>query len=124
MTTSPAFLNYTPHAINVVITDPAKGETREICYLSDGVARVTEIQEIVGTHDGVELRATRYGTIEGLPDPQPDNSLTTRYIVSMLVRQVNERSPHPRSDLVSPDTDRSCIRDEKNQIKAVTGFCV
>jgi hypothetical protein len=112
-----SYRNFTPHTINVQL---ANGESRE--FPSEGVARVTESQVVVDTHDGVELRGTTYGRIEGLPEEEGDGK--TRFIVSMLVRQVNASRYAPRDDLVSPDTGRSCIRDEKGQIKAVTGFCI
>ena len=107
-----SFHNYTPHKINVC--------ERE--YPSEGVARVTETQEVVCLHDGIELRKTLYGAIEGLPDPDPDGK--TLFIVSMVVRHINDLSVNRRTDLVSPDTGKSCIRDEKGNIKGVTGFCV
>ncbi len=111
-----SYRNFTPHTINVQL---ANGESRE--FPSEGVARVTECQEVVATHDGIELRGTKYGRIEGLPT---EGDGTTRIIVSMLVRQVNASLYAPRYDLVSPDTGKSCVRDEKGQIKAVTGFCI
>lgn len=109
-----SYRNFTPHPINVQVGD----QSRE--FPSEGVARVSESQEVVGEHDGIELRRTTYGSIEGLPEPDGK----TKFIVSMLVHQANERAQFARADLVSPDSGKSCIRDERGNIKAVTGFCV
>lgn len=109
-----SYRNFTPHPVNVQVD----GQNRE--FPSEGVARVTESQVVVGQHDGIELRRTSYGGIEGLPEPDGK----TRFIVSMLVRQANERSPFARADLVSPDSGKNYIRDERGNIKAATGFCV
>ena len=56
----------------------------------------------------------KLGEVQGLPDEAEDTLL----IVS---RMVFEASPH-RNDLVVPDTGRTCIRDSKDRIIAVTRF--
>lgn len=109
-----SFENYTPHAIVVQTPD------NTFTFQSKGIARVTESQEKVGEHGGFELRKTFYKEIEGLPEPKDG----IKYIVSMVVSQANARLCTPRTDLVSPDTGKTSIRDEKGMIKAVTGFTV
>lgn len=108
------FENYTPHTIVVQTSQ----ET--FTFPSKGSVRVLENQEKLGEYGGVELRKTNYGEIDGLPEPR--NGI--KYIVSMVVIMANSKSINPREDLVSPDTGKSCIRDEKGMIKAVTGFTV
>jgi hypothetical protein len=106
------FVIYTPHTINV---QTSQGDQH--AFPSQGIARVTEKQSVVGSESGIELRTTIYGEIEGLPEVKEGVFV----IVSLLVRQVNTASPNPRKDLVSPDTGASCIR-ENGVIKSVTGF--
>jgi len=109
------FENYTPHTIVVKFNND-----ESISYPSFGVARVTEEQVICSKIENIEIRKTCYKDIIGLPE-QADNK---KYIVSMVVAQANLKLLKPRTDLVSPDTGRTCIRDEKGQITAVTGFII
>lgn len=107
--------NYTPHAVTVF------QEGGQVTFPSVGVCRVSEQQEIVGAHRNCQLRRTTYGEIVDLPAPRAG----VRYIVSMLVAQVNARCTEPRSDLVYPDTGpRSVVRDEQGNIRGVSGFLV
>ena len=108
------FQNYTPHTINV---ETVYGK-REFPSLGD--ARVSESTTIINSTDDIELRRVFYKEITGLPEPMPGKM----YIVSMVVAQANRRSLYPRKDLVSPDTGSTCLRNEKGQIRAVTGFVV
>lgn len=108
--------NYTPPTIVFRFQDGG-----EVSFHSEGVARVTETQEEVGTiKEVIPLRRTSYGEIVGLPEVEENVLL----IVSLVVRQANDLSPNPRKDLISPDTGKSCIRGDNGQIIAVTGFCV
>lgn len=109
------FENYTPHTIIVKVT-----EDEQLTFPSLGVARVTEEQSVRSKVGNIELRETRYKEITGLPEPSTDKLL----IVSMVVAQANLRTTNPRTDLVCPDTGRTCLRDEKGQICGVTGFVV
>jgi hypothetical protein len=104
------FENYTPHAVTI----------KSITFPSVGVARVEEEQLVVGNVEGFEIRQTIYKEIVGLP-PQ-SSAGEVHYIVSMVVAQANARSREPRTDLLSPDTGKSCLRDAKGAIVAVTGF--
>src|SRR5437879_1638997 len=107
-----SYQNYTPHTINVHLDH---GEQFE--FPSQGIARVNESRTDMPSHGNIPIQKTTYGHIEGLPPSQQG----VKYIVSMVVSQVNQKSLNPRDDLVSPDTGRICIRDEKGNIKAVTG---
>lgn len=109
------FENYTPHTI---IVKP--GNDEQTSYSSLGVARVTEEQTVHSKVGNIEIRKTDYKEIIGLHEP----SSGKMYIVSMVVAQANLRTTNPRVDLVCPDTGRTCLRDEKGQICAVTGFVV
>lgn len=109
------FENYTPHTIVV-----KPGNDEQLTFPSLGVARVTEEQSMRSKVENIELRETKYKEITGLPEP----STNKMYIVSMVVAQANLRTTSPRVDLVCPDTGRTCLRDEKGQICAVTGFVV
>ena len=64
-----------------------------------------------------EVRDIEYGDIIGLPPPIHN----TKIIVSAVVMSANEKSHHPRNDLVRSDTGRTCKR-VGNTIEYVTGF--
>jgi len=81
-----AFVNLTPHAINI-----AGG----VSILPSGtVARCASVSSEAGTHEGVSLVHADFGAVEGLPGPVAG----TIYIVSALVRAA---SPS-RGDVASP----------------------
>lgn len=94
------FVNLTPHAINIITEDRQPVATFE----SEGVARVATKSVQKDVVDEVPIFATKYGKIEGLPEPRPN----TFYIVSMLCKQA---CPN-RKDLLSPS---QLIRDENGQ---------
>lgn len=110
-----SYLNYTPHNIDVQLEDGTN-----VTIPSSGSARVTETRQSLQSHAGIPLQTTIYGHIEGLPEEKEN----IKIIVSMLVTQINKNSLFPRKDLVSPDTGRTCMRDEKGNVKAVRGFLV
>ncbi len=89
-------INLTPHTIHLPnLTIEPSGK----------VARCKEFTELAGIVSGIELIYRRYGDVEDLPDPDPDNF----YIVSMMVRQALPN----RYDIASPG---DLIRDESGQI--------
>lgn len=101
------FVNLTPHEVVVV-------DGIEYRFPASGtVARVTEITEEAPRIGGFRVVRKTYGEVTDLPEPAPD----TVYIVSALVREAAKRS-----DLVSPDSGKDAIRNEKGQIIAVRGF--
>lgn len=100
-------INLTPHTINIhtqagVVSVPASGT----------VARVATSREPLETlANGIQLYHTRYGEVEGLPEPQEG----TGYIVSALVRQAVPM----RLDVFSPG---SLIRDGQGQPMGCEGL--
>jgi len=103
----------TPHAIH--IADDAGNIIRTI-EPSGHVARVSVDQQVVGEIDGVPVVETRWGAVEGLPEPEPD----TVYITSTLVMQAAKAMG--RTDVVSPDTGPTAVRDSEGRIIAVRRF--
>lgn len=61
------FVNLTPHDIHVHHAD---GTTFTIPR-SGRVARVASLPVEVATADGIPVRETRYGTVDGIPEPAP-----------------------------------------------------
>lgn len=103
------FINLTPHRINVVTPEGVEHE-----FQSEGVARIDETGfSVLRAHAGVDIRETQYGAVVGLPEPQPG----VLYIVSSMVR---DRMPG-RTDLVSPDSGKTCLCENGN-IKATRAF--
>jgi len=107
-------INLTPHTITIV------GEGNKFALNiepSGKLARVTAVTETVGTITvktdvnvlttsfKVPITTTRYGEVEGLPDPSPD----TIYVVSSLVAG---RVPD-REDVFIPNES---VRDEEGRI--------
>lgn len=98
---SSQLVNLTPHTVNIY---DLEGKVQVVSLQSEGVARVSTTSVVVGEIQGVSLVATKYGQIEGLPEPKEG----VIYVVSFIVRQA---APH-RTDLASPG---QLIRDEKQQ---------
>ena len=93
-------INLTPHEITIIrddgsITIPP----------ADTVARCAVTRRQVGSVDGIPVNRSVFGTVEGLPDPQPD----TYYIVSAVVAQACP----DRNDLLIPD---DTVRDDQGRI--------
>ncbi len=103
------FVNVTPHAIVVRLADGSE----QVFPPSGVIARCSSKNIPCSSIEGVPCSKTSFGEVEGLPPPQEG----VVYIASLLVR---ERSA--RSDVVSPDTGPTAIR-ENGQVKAVLGFC-
>ena len=100
-------VNLTPHALNFMPEGP-DGPTVTIPP-SGQVARcaVHRVQVDTVTVDGITIpvNQTQFGTVTGLPDPQPD----TIYIVSSLVAQ----AVPDRQDVFIVD---DAVRDEQGRI--------
>ena len=104
-------VNTTPHDINIV--DDA-GNVVMTYPRSSMVVRVSVTTKPVGSIDGVELVATEFGEVTGLPDPCEG----TMYIVSRMVVDNSTRD-----DLVGPDVGPGqVVRDENGQIVGVRRF--
>ncbi len=105
-------VNLTPHPVVVqlesgeVITFQASGQ----------VARVNLTQVPSGDVNGIPVVKTTYGTVDGLPDPQPG----TVFIVSGMVMSALRGT---RQDVIQPDTGPDgVIRDVTGRIVAVKRF--
>ena len=110
--TDVTFVNLTPHDI-VVYRDDDRTET---IPASGQVARVQTIQEQVDELNFIPVVRTKFGEVEGLPEPRRD----TVYIVSSLVLQALRGS---RKDIVAPDTGpESAVRDENGRIIGIRRF--
>ncbi len=102
-------VNVTQHPIVIRLDDE-----RELILQPSGVhARVTTEQTVVAEADGVPIVATRFSEIRDLPEPKEG----VLYVASTLVAQAAARIG--RSDVVSPDTGPTAIRDSNGQIVAV-----
>ena len=104
-------INLTPHAITLQV-----GETSTTFAASGEVARVAQTLTDTGlVVNGAPVMANSFGAVIGLPEPQDGVFL----IVSGLVLSALQGS---RTDVIAPRTDVTAIRNEANQIVAVTGW--
>lgn len=94
-------INLTPHAINVVC-----GITTRTIPASGTIARVSTESVLVGEINGLPIYQTKYGELEGLPEPKVD----TMYIVSAMAAAAAKAAG--RDDILSPG---ELIRDEAGQ---------
>lgn len=101
------FINLTPHALNVRKAD---GTFLELPP-SGTVARRSVERVVVGEIDGVTVYATKFGELEGLPEPTKD----TIYIVSALAAQACA----DRHDVLAPG---EAIRDEVGRVIGCNGL--
>jgi hypothetical protein len=102
------FVNLTPHALNVLKAD---GTFLELPP-SGTVARRSVERVVVGEVDGITVYATKFGQLEGLPEPTKD----TIYIVSALAAQACA----DRNDVLVPG---EAIRDEAGRVIGCDGLC-
>lgn len=100
-------INLTPHKVVIVGED----NFPIIEYPSQGIARVSQLTEPVGTINNVPLFRVSLGDVENLPEPQEN----TFYIVS---RMVAEALPH-RKDLLIPT---ELVRDQEGRVIGCRGF--
>ncbi len=106
------FKNLTPH--NIVVRNDDGTDT--VVEPAGMIARVSVVSELLTVLGGVKIYTTKYGEVVNLPAPEDG----VYYIVSGMVKAA---APF-RTDLVSPLTDGSAIRDEKGQIVAVRGLVI
>ena len=105
-----SFINCTPHPIVV-----RKSDGTEITFAPSGIIpRMASETYGIGSFEGIELRRTKFGEVEGLPSWDKEGTLL---IVSGMILDAVKRG-----DLVAPDTGPSAIRDSSGRIIAVTGF--
>lgn len=98
-------VNLTPHVITLITE---KGEIK--IQPSGTIARVAVTREKIGevtvsNNIIIPVYKNKFGSVENLPDPQPD----TLYIVSSLVAQ----AVPDRKDVVIPDDS---VRDSEGRI--------
>jgi len=108
-----AFVNLTPHEINVLGPDGAEVQT---IPSSGQIARITTSAAVLAIVEGVELFKTTYGDVVGLPSPAPG----VIYIVSGAV------AGHPsimgrRDDVVSPG---ALVRGADGQPRGCRGLSI
>lgn len=104
------FVNLTPHAIKVVAADGAPVAV----FPADGtVARVATTTAVSAVVDGIEIFATTYGEVVGLPAPAPG----VTWIVSGIV--AGHPSVRGRADVVSPG---ALVRGPDGQPVGCRGF--
>ena len=96
------FVNLTPHSITFITE-----EGNRVIEPSGTVARLTTETIINGYIGGIPVTITKYGEIEGLPDPDPN--CETIYIVSSLVAG----RCHDRDDVYIPNES---VRDSEGRI--------
>lgn len=95
-------INCTPHAITFLREDNSVLATVEP---SGTIARASQTREAVGNINGIVVNQCSYGSVTGLPDPQPE----TIYLVSALTAQACRN----RDDVFIVD---DAVRNEAGQI--------
>lgn len=95
-------INLTPHAINFLREDNSVLATVEP---SGTIARASQTRDRVSEVNGIPVNQCSYGSVTGLPDPQPE----TIYLVSALTAQACRN----RSDVFIVD---DAVRNESGQI--------
>jgi len=106
-------INLTAHPIHIADAD---GRVIRTLEPSGHVARVAVEQREVGVIDGVPVVESVFGEVEGLPEPQDG----VVYIVSTPTMLAARKMG--RTDVVSPDTGPTAVRDEEGRIVAVRRF--
>ena len=123
-----AIKNLTPHDIFVRLTIPSTlpyydergwmerppSFEKTLCFPPEGIVPRVETVEVPSAPvEGIPTVVRKMGHVVGLPDPQEG----VWYLVSSLVFEASERS-----DLLCPDTGKTCIRDNHGNNVAVTRF--
>ena len=110
-------VNLTPHPLNLC---DEKGEVKTVIPASGRVARIEVEQRVVGYVERPEGKkwpvvTSDVGRIKGLPKP----SAGSLYVVSLFVLA---NLPAGRSDVIAPDTGKTCVRDDAGRIVGVRQF--
>nr|DAZ56591.1 MAG TPA: hypothetical protein [Caudoviricetes sp.] len=95
-------INCTPHAINFLREDNSVLATVEP---SGAIARAAQTRDRVSEVNGIPVNQCSYGSVTGLPDPQPE----TIYLVSALTAQ----ACRDRNDVYITD---DAVRDDSGRI--------
>lgn len=100
-------LNLTPHAITLRLPDG-----QDVTLSPSGrVARVSMVEETIGTMAGVPLIRRRPGPVIGLPDGD-EPCIVSAMVLAAL--------PSGSPGVYAPDTGPTAIRDERGLVVAVT----
>ena len=100
-------LNLTPHPITLRLADG-----QDVTYPPSGrVARVSMVEEVVGTVAGVPLINRRPGPVIGLPDGDEPCIVSSMVLAAL---------PVGAPGVYAPDTGPTAVRDERGQIVSVT----
>lgn len=111
---STKFINLTPHVVvfHLVYDFRDLHSPTNLNFAPSGdVARLEESDEEAPAIEGMATCRRVHGGISGLPDPVPG----VFYIVSAFCLAATTRS-----DVVAPDTGKSCIRTADGRIEKVT----
>lgn len=95
-------INCTPHAITFLREDNSVLATVEP---SGTIARASQTRDRVSEVNGIPVNQCSYGSVTGLPDPQPE----TIYLVSALTAQ----ACRDRNDVYITD---DAVRDDSGRI--------
>jgi len=95
-------INKTPHAVYILKED---NSVLRVFPKSNGMIRVPETNEDIGTIDGIPISCTTWGETTDVPSPKQG----TFYIVSQLVRNALPDRP----DLLVP---KQVVRDNDGNI--------
>jgi len=105
------FVNLTPHNLNLLRQD---GTSLDIPKTGT-IARVTSTSTVVEVVEGIELSATEYGEVIGLPEPDGSSI----FVVSGLVK--GRPGVAERGDVVSPGR---LVRGDDGQPRGAAGVNV
>jgi len=110
-------LNLTPHAISVmnletgeVITLPPSGVVARVSTTEVVVGQITVTDPVTGVSMTVPVVEGKFGEVVGLPEEG------TPCVVSGMVAS----AVPGRAGVFSPDTGRTCVRDDSGQVAGVT----
>ncbi|MBJ6364167.1 hypothetical protein ACFOQM_23380 [Paenibacillus sp. GCM10012307] len=112
------FVNLTPHVFTLYAAD--KKDVLLSVQAEPEMARVSQTYVDVPDINGFPVVRSEYGTVTGIPDPQPH----TYYIVSLLVAQALAATGIKRTDILVPDTGAGAVRNESGGIVGTTRFMV
>ena len=101
------FVNLTPHVLNLIAAD---GSTVDVPPSGD-VARVSSTSAIVAAINGINVTASTWGDVTGLPDAQDG-------VVFIVSRMVKDRVLN-RADVIVPGAP---VRDADGKIVGANGL--
>ncbi len=106
-------INLTPHTINIISEDGNVTAS----FVSEGIARATQMSETVGDINGIELVKMSFGATENLPAPVEGTYL----VVSIITANAAEAEGRPTDDLV---ITADPVRDAEGKIIGCKRFAL